>query len=134
MKIMAPRDQSRLSRERDRPLLRAMGAALALVAVLVGGVLGVVWMKVQQVRVSYRLDDLRTLRTDVEKLNRQLKVELATLTALARVESRATGLGLAPPAAGQVRLAREYVGGGRGSASIRTAWEDRLISDGRPFP
>lgn len=111
-----------------------MGAALALVAVLVGGVLGVVWMKVQQVRVSYRLDDLRTLRTDVEKLNRQLKVELATLTALARVESRATGLGLAPPAAGQVRLAREYVGGGRGSASIRTAWEDRLISDGRPFP
>lgn len=134
MKIMAPRDQSRLSRERDRRLLRAMGAALALVAVLVGGVLGVVWMKVQQVRVSYRLDDLRTLRTDVEKLNRQLKVELATLTALARVESRATGLGLAPPAAGQVRLAREYVGGGRGSASIRTAWEDRLISDGRPFP
>lgn len=131
---MAPRDQSRLSRERDRRLLRAMGAALALVAVLVGGVLGVVWMKVQQVRVSYRLDDLRTLRTDVEKLNRQLKVELATLTALARVESRATGLGLAPPAAGQVRLAREYVGGGRGSASIRTAWEERLISDGRPFP
>lgn len=111
-----------------------MGAALALVAVLVGGVLGVVWMKVQQVRVSYRLDDLRTLRTDVEKLNRQLKVELATLTALAQVESRATGLGLAPPAAGQVRLAREYVGGGRGSASLRTAWEERLISDGRPFP
>ena len=133
---MAPRDQSaRLIRERDHRLMRAMGFALALVVLPVGGVLGVVGVKVQQVRVSYRLDDLRTLRGDVEKLNRQLKVELATLTALARVETRARAeLGLVPPAAGQVRLAREYVGGGRGSASNRTAWEERLTSDGRRFP
>jgi cell division protein FtsL len=112
-----------------------MGLALALVVFPVGGVLGFVGVKVQQVRASYRLDDLRALRMDVEKLNRQLKVELATLTALSRVETKArTELGLAPPALGQVRLAREYVGG-RGSASNRTAWEERLTSDDeRRFP
>lgn len=136
MKIMVPRDQSaHLIREPDHRLLRAMGVALALVAFAVGGVLGVVGIKVQQVKVSYRLDDLRALQVDVERLNRQLKVELATLTALARVEIRARAeLGLAPPAAGQVRLAREYVGGNRGGALNRTAWEERPTSDGRQFP
>lgn len=133
---MAPRDQLvRLRRERDRRRIRAMALALALVALPVGGVLGVVGVRVQQVRVSYRLDDLRALREDVEKLNRQLKVEVATLTALARVETRArTELGLAPPAAGQVSLVREYVGDGRGSASSRTAWAERVLSDGRRLP
>jgi cell division protein FtsL len=133
---MAPRDQStRLIRERDHRSRRVMGAALLLMAFLVGGVLGVVGVKVQQVRASYRLEDLRALRKDVEKLNRQLKVELATLTALARVETRARAeLGLSPPSAGQVRLAREYVSGVGGDTSSRTAWEDRLVSDGRRLP
>jgi cell division protein FtsL len=112
-----------------------MGAVLILMAVLMGGVLGVVGVKVQQVRVSYKLEDFRVLRKDVEKLNRQLKVELATLTALARIETRArTELGLTPPSAGQVRLAREYLNGGRDGVSSRTAWEDRLVADGRRFP
>ena len=133
---MAPRDQSnRLIRERDRRLLRAMALTLALVIVPVGGVLGFVGVKIQQVRVAYRLDDLRALRSDVEALNRQLRVELATLTALARIESKARAeLGLAPPAAGQVRLAREYVGDDRGSASTRTAWAERQTIDGRRSP
>jgi len=133
---MAPRDQSaRLIRERDHRLLRAMALTLALMIFPLGGVLGFVGVKIQQVRFAYRLDDLRALRTDVEALNRQLKVELATLTALARIESKARAeLGLAPPAAGQVRLAREYVGVARGSASNRTAWAERLTSDGRQSP
>lgn len=133
---MAPRDQSAsLIRERDRRLLRAMALTLALVIVPVGGVLGFVGVKIQQVRVAYRLDDVRALRADVEALNRQLKVELATLTALARIESKARAeLGLAPPAAGQVRLAREYVGDDRGSASVRTAWAERITSDGQRSP
>jgi cell division protein FtsL len=111
-----------------------MAVALGLSACLVGGVLGIVGLKVNQVRVSYRLDDLRALRSDLEELNRQLRVEQATLSSLARIESRARGeLGLAPPLRDQVRLAREYVGGSRAQAAVRTAWEERVTTDGRRF-
>ena len=120
---MSPHDQvSRVVRERDRRRFRNMGLALGLSALLVGSALGVVGIKVQQVRLSYRLDALRGARAELDELNRQLRVELATLRSLARVADRAQSeLGLAPPASGQVRLAREFVAGGDGAASLDTA-------------
>ena len=131
---MAPGDQSaRVVRERDRGLLRAMGATLLISACLVGGVLGIVGLKVNQVKFSYRLEQLRQTRGQLEEVNRQLGVELATLRALARIESKARGeLGMLSPSRNQVRMAREYVPGrapvavgtGRGAASLRTAWEE----------
>lgn len=144
---MSPGNQSaRLIRERDRGLFRAMGATLLVSACLVGVVLGIVGLKVTQVRLSYRLDQLRLVRSQLEEVNRQLRVELATLRALARIESKARGeLGMLPPSRNQVRLAREYVPGrapdagthaegvghvGRGTASLRTAWEEPLAPPG----
>ena len=131
---MAPGDQSaRVIRERDLGLLRAMGATLLISACLVGGVLGIVGLKVNQVKFSYRLEQLRQTRGQLEEVNRQLGVELATLRALARIESKARGeLGMLSPSRNQVRMAREYVPGrapvavgtGRGAASLRTAWEE----------
>ncbi len=131
---MAPGDQSaRVIRERDRGLLRAMGATLLISACLVGGVLGIVGLRVHQVKLSYRLEQLRQTRGQLEEVNRQLRVELATLRALARIESKARGeLGMLSPSRNQVRMAREYVpgrapvaeGAGRGAASLRTAWEE----------
>lgn len=131
---MSPHNQPiRRHRERDRRRLRAMAVALGLSACLVGGVLGVVGLRVNQVRLSYRLDDLRTFRSDLEELNRQLRVEQATLSSLARIESRARGeMGMAPPLRDQVRLAREYVGGSRTTAAVRTAWEERITIDVYP--
>jgi cell division protein FtsL len=112
-----------------------MAAALGLSACLVGGVLGVVGLKVNQVRASYRLNELRVLRNDLEELNRQLRVEQATLSSLARIESVARiKLGMAPPLLDQVRIAREYVGGSGAETAdvVRTAWEARMINDAHP--
>ena len=109
---------ARFHRETDRRLRRTMGAALACSAVLVAGVLGVVALKVHQVRLSYQLDALRANRAVAEERNRVLSVELATLRSLARIEDKARGeLGMVPPATEQVQLAREFVPAGRGVAS-----------------
>ena len=108
---------SALVRERDRRRLRAMGAVLALGGLLVGGVLGYVWLQVQRVRVSYELDDVRALRGDVEEQNRKLRLELSSLRSFARVESEARRLGLTEPARNQVRLAREFLPG-KGAAEL----------------
>lgn len=106
---------ARFHRESDRRRLRAMGRALVCAGILVALVLGMVGLRVQQVRLSYRLDALRTARAELEETNRRLRVELATLKALARIEGKARGeLGMVPPARGQVRLAREFVPGGSG--------------------
>jgi cell division protein FtsL len=118
---------SSLVRERDRRRLRAMGAALALGGLLVGGVLGYVWLQVQRVRVSYELEDLRALRGDVEEQNRKLRLEMSSLRSFARVESEARRLGLTEPARDQVRLAREFFTGSgsrelaAGETGLRTA-------------
>jgi hypothetical protein len=122
------RDQtSSLVRERDRRRLRAMGAVLALGGLLVGGVLGYVWLQVQRVRVSYEMEDLRALRADVEEQNRKLRLELSSLRSYARVETEARRLGLTEPARDQVRLAREFFTGYGGTelaandSGLRTA-------------
>src|SRR5262249_42128959 len=64
-------------RERDRRRLRAMAGVLCLGGLLVGGVLGYVWLHVQRVRVSYELEDLRSLRADVEEQNKKRRPGLS---------------------------------------------------------
>jgi cell division protein FtsL len=100
---------SSVVRERDRRRLRAMAGALGLGCVLVSGVLGYVWLQVHRVRVSYELEDLRSLRGDVEQQNRKLRLELLSLRSYARVDSAARQLGLREPGPDQVRLAREFL-------------------------
>jgi cell division protein FtsL len=109
---------ARFHRERDRRRLRAMASALACAGLLVALVLGVVGLRVQQVRLSYRLDGLRTVRAELEERRNRLRVEVATLKSLARIEGKArTELGMVPPSRDQVRLAREFVTGGTGVSS-----------------
>jgi cell division protein FtsL len=124
---------SAVVRERDRRRLRAMAGMLCLGCVLVGAVLGYVWLQVQRVRASYELEGLRNARTRLEEQNRKLQLELASLRAFARVDSAARRLGLAPPAPDQIRLAREYLvpdGSGR-TTSLRAAGDVRERT-GRP--
>jgi cell division protein FtsL len=125
---------STVVRERDRRRLRAMAGMLCLGCVVVGAVLGYVWLQVQRVRVSYGIESLRATRTRLEEQNRKLQLEVASLRAFARVDSAARRLGLTPPAPDQIRLAREYVaadGSGR-SASLGAATTDALEKTGRP--
>jgi cell division protein FtsL len=122
-------EAARFHRERDHRRLRAMGVGVALGALLTVGVLGVVGLKAHQVRLSYRLDALRTARAEAEELNRRLAVELATLRSLARIEDKARReLGMVAPGRDQVVLAREFVAGGTGMSRAvpsRTAAVDR---------
>jgi cell division protein FtsL len=102
---------ARFHRASDRRRLRAMVASVVGAGVLVTLVLGVVGLKVQQVRLSYRLDTLRTKRTELQEANRRLAVEKASLSSLARIEVEArTRFGMVAPTQQQVQLAREFVG------------------------
>ena len=51
-----------------------MGVALLGAACFVALVLGVVGLRVQQVRLSYRLDTLRTARAELEEARGRLRV------------------------------------------------------------
>jgi cell division protein FtsL len=124
-------------RERDRRRIRAMAGVLYLGSVLVGGVLGYVWLQVQSVRVTYELEDLRSLRAEVQEQNRKLHLEIASLRSFARVDSAARRLGLREPSRDQVRLAREFAvpeTTGPAQASIQAAASDDTVisSRGRP--
>ena len=107
-----------------RSLIQAMIAGVVLVAVG----LGLVALRVHDVQLAYRLDALRAERGRTERLLNQLEIEIATLSAPGRLESRARDLGLAAPARDQVRLAREYVSTGSGSAgAARVARTEALV-------
>jgi len=101
-----------------------MLAGIAAAGVVVALVLGLVGLRMQQVRLAYRLDVLRTAKAGVEEANRRLLVEKASLQSLARVEVEArTRLGMVAPTQQQVQLAREFMGGGTATAALggRTA-------------
>ncbi len=109
--------RQRLHRDLDPRARRTIAVALvAGFAVVLGG-LGLVGLRVHQVQLGYRLDQLAAERARLEHRLRELEVEVATLRSPARVESRARQLGLVPPNPSQVRLAREYVTGTTGFAA-----------------
>ena len=106
---------ARFHRERDRRRLVAMVRTLAGAALLVVLVLGVVGLRIQQVRLSYRLDTLRTMKAQMEDRQSRLRIEREMLQSHARIESRArTELKMERPASNQILLAREYVPSGDG--------------------
>lgn len=113
---LAARSQqsARFHRQPDRRLRRRMAISLACSAFLVAGLLGLVGVRAQQVRLSYRLDALRAARAGAEEDNRRLHVEWESLRSPRRIEDKARQLGLVPAAPDQIRLAREFEPGGRG--------------------
>lgn len=78
-----------------------LGIFLGLV--LIAAVLVHVWLRLQVVRMGYVLSTTSKLQTRLEQENRELKVELATLTSPDRLEALARQrLGLAAPEKGQI--------------------------------
>ena len=70
---------------------------------LVGVTLLHVWLRLQVVHMGYVLSTTSKLQNQLEQENRELKVELASLTSPDRLEAMARKrLGLAPPEKGQV--------------------------------
>ena len=110
-----------LHREVDPRVSRSVTLTLIGALALVACALAVVGLRVQSVRLGYRVDAVRVEHNELIALIRQLEVELATLRSPARIESRARELGLITPARQQVRLAREYVAGDSGVAAAHQA-------------
>ncbi len=106
---------------------RSFLTALAGVALLVAVGLGLAALRVHEVQLAYRLDAVRVARARTERLVRQLEIEVATLSAPARLESRARELGMIIPVRNQVRLAREYVPTATGTAAARVARDEALV-------
>jgi cell division protein FtsL len=89
-------------RDRARRWRRFFIAGLAALA-LIGVVLIHVWLRLQVVQMGYALSTLSKLQGRLEQENRELKVELATLTSPERLEALARNrLGLVTPDKGQV--------------------------------
>jgi len=124
----------RLHREQDPRVRRSLVGALLLSAALVGGGLGVVGLRVQQVHLAYQLDRLHRERQEVQTAIRQLEVEVATLRSPARVEQRARQLGLTAPDRQQVRLAREFAPAGTGLAAASRSRVASAPGDGTRAP
>jgi len=62
-----------------------------------------VWLRLQVVRMGYLLSTTTKLQSQLEQENRELKLELATLSSPKRLEEMArTRLGLKEPEKGQV--------------------------------
>jgi len=74
-----------------------------LVACLVSLALAHVWLRLQVVQLGYILSTTSKLQGQLEQVNRELKLELATLTSPDRLEELARSrLGLRAPEQGQV--------------------------------
>jgi cell division protein FtsL len=81
---------------------RFLIAGLSALA-LIGVVLVHVWLRLQVVQMGYALSTISKLQGRLEQENRELKVELATLTSPERLEALArTRLGLVTPDKGQI--------------------------------
>jgi cell division protein FtsL len=92
----SPRHQHRLNG-------RQFVCAALLGLLLVGVLLAHVWLRLQVVKTGYVLATASKLQARLEQENRELQIELATLTSPDRLESLARRrLGLVPPEKGQV--------------------------------
>ena len=106
---------------------RSFLTALVGAAIVVAVGLGLVALRVHDVQLAYRLDALRAEQARTTKLIRELEIEIATLRAPGRLESRARELGMTAPGRNQVRLAREYVPTATGTAAARVAGTEALL-------
>ncbi|HTM09188.1 MAG TPA: cell division protein FtsL [Verrucomicrobiae bacterium] len=85
----------------------AAGGGFLLPALLGLGLLAMalahVWLRLQVVHMGYALSTATKLERELEQENRELKVELATLTSPRRLEAMARArLGMSQPQRGQV--------------------------------
>lgn len=91
-------------RARPRAGERRLAAAITLaVLMVIAGSLALVWVRLQTVHAGYDLSAARHLAHHLEQEQRELEIEIATLTSPRRLERVARErLGMAPPAPGQI--------------------------------
>lgn len=97
-----------LVRERDRRRLRDLAWVLMAVAPLLTAMAGYTWLRLEQVRVGYRVEKLERQLRRLEQDERQLRLEAAYLASPGRVGERAAAeLGMVPPTLDRLLFAEE---------------------------
>lgn len=82
---------------------RLTAAIVAGTLMMVGVALLLVWVRLQAVNTGYQLSAARHLAHRLEQEQRELELEIATLTSPRRLEVLARErLGMGPPSAGQI--------------------------------
>ena len=108
-----------------------MAGMVCLGCVLVGAVLGYVWLQVQRVRVSYELEGLRSARARLEEQTGSSSSSWPP-SGRSRGWTRPRGGWARPPAPDQIRLAREYLAPDGSGAHVSAGRGRRLEQTGRP--
>jgi len=92
-----------LVRERDRRLVRELAVVLLVVLSLGGGLLGYTWIHLEVLRTGYRIDALEKRTVELNRQERELRLEAAYWASPQLVEKRAVDeLRMQPPALEQV--------------------------------
>jgi cell division protein FtsL len=92
-----------LVRERDRRRVRELLVVLVIVVCLGGSLLAYTWIHLEVTRTGYRIDKLERSLTDLQREERELRLQSSHLSSPGMVESRAvTELGMQPPSLEQV--------------------------------
>jgi cell division protein FtsL len=100
VKAVKAKQPDRVTKRKSQRHLLAMGALVFCLFLLA---LVHVWLRLQVVHMGYVLSTTTKLQGQLEQENRELKVELASLTSPDRLEAMARRrLGLMPPEKGQV--------------------------------
>jgi cell division protein FtsL len=96
-------DNSRLARPIALDRLREMARLIALGALLAGAALFYAWQHFEYLQLRYRVESLKSERSQASELNQQLKLEMAGLRAPSRIDEIARRqLRLTAPVPGQV--------------------------------
>lgn len=91
-----------LVRERDRRRVRELLVVLGIVVCLGGSLLAYTWIHLEVTRAGYRIDKLERDLSDLERQERQLRLQASHLGSPRQVEERAvTELGMQPPSLDQ---------------------------------
>jgi cell division protein FtsL len=96
-------DNSRLARPIASGRLREMARLIGLGALLAAAFLFYAWQHFEYLQLRYRMESLKSERSQASELNQQLKLEEAGLRAPSRIDAIARAqLKLTAPIAGQV--------------------------------
>jgi len=96
-------DNSRLARPIRSDRLREMARLIVLGAMLAAAALFYAWQHFEYLQLRYRVESLKSERSQASELNQQLKLEMAGLRAPSRIDEIARRqLRLTAPVPGQV--------------------------------
>ena len=94
--VRRPVENAYLVRERERRRLRELGLLALIVAPVVLGVLGNVWIQVEVLAAGYQIRELDQRLHDCRQNELDLRLEASYLASPAAIERRAAELEMAP--------------------------------------